>query len=107
MAARPTSQEGREAITHFDVVTRFPHLTLLDVRIEIGRTHQIRAHMFALGHNVVGDKLYCHKGVKGIGLERLFLHAKELTITLPDGQKKTFQSPLPLELQSVLNSLER
>ncbi len=106
MAARPTSQEGREAVTHFDVVARYPHLTLLDVRIETGRTHQIRAHMFALGHHVVGDKLYFHKGVKGIGLDRLFLHAKELTITLPSGEEKTFTAPLPLELQSVLNSLK-
>lgn len=105
MAARPKSQEGREAITHFDVIERFPHLTLLDVRIETGRTHQIRAHMFALGHSVVGDKLYFHKGVKGVDLERLFLHAKELTITLPSGETKTFSAPLPLELQSVLNSL--
>lgn len=106
MAARPTSQEGREAITHFDVVKRYPHLTLLDVRIETGRTHQIRAHMFALGHQVVGDKLYKHKGVKGIGLGRLFLHAKELTITLPSGEEKTFTARLPLELQSALNSLD-
>jgi 23S rRNA pseudouridine1911/1915/1917 synthase len=106
MAARPNSQAGREAITHYDVVARYPHVTLLDVRIETGRTHQIRAHMFALGHHVVGDKLYFHKGVKGLGLDRLFLHAKELTITLPSGEEKTFSAPLPLELQSVLNALK-
>lgn len=102
MAARPTSQEGKEAITHYDVVERFGHATLVDVVIETGRTHQIRAHLFALQHPVVGDKLYVQKGQKQIDIGRLFLHARELTITLPGGEKQTFTAPVPKELTDVL-----
>lgn len=105
MAARPNSQDGREAVTHYDVVERFPHCTLLDVRIETGRTHQIRAHMFAMQHPVAGDTLYTQKGVKQFALGRLFLHARELQIALPGGEEKTFAAPLPKELQTFLNEL--
>lgn len=105
MAARPSSQEGREAVTHYTVIERFPHCTLLDVHIETGRTHQIRAHFFALQHPVAGDTLYTQKGIKQFDLGRLFLHARELIITLPSGEVKTFTAPLPTELQNVLDSL--
>lgn len=105
MAARPSSQEGREAVTHYHIVERFPHCTLLDVQIETGRTHQIRAHFFALQHPVAGDTLYTQKGIKQFDLGRLFLHARELTVTLPSGEEKTFVAPLPPELQTVLGEL--
>lgn len=105
MAARPNSQEGKEAITHYDVIQRYANATLLDVRIETGRTHQIRAHFFALGHPVAGDALYLQRGVKQLKMNRLFLHARSLTITLPNGEKQTFTAPLPPELETVLKSL--
>ncbi len=106
MAARPTSQEGKEAITHFNVLERLGgHATLLDVVIETGRTHQIRAHFFALQHPVVGDKLYVQKGQKQIDLGRLFLHARELTIELPSGGQQTFTAPLPAELEALLEKM--
>lgn len=105
MAARPHSQDGKEAITHFDVTGRYTNATLLDIRIETGRTHQIRAHFFALGHPVAGDKLYIKKGVKQLPLPRLFLHARSLTIMLPNGERQTFNAPLPSELQTVLEHL--
>lgn len=105
MAARPTSQEGREAVTHYTVTERFPHCTLLDVHIETGRTHQIRAHFFALQHPVAGDTLYTQKGIKQFELGRLFLHARELVITLPSGEEQTFTAPLPPELQGFLDDL--
>lgn len=105
MAARPTSQEGSEAITNYTVTERFPHCTLLDVHIETGRTHQIRAHFFALQHPVAGDTLYTQKGIKQFELGRLFLHARELVIALPSGEEKTFTAPLPPELQGFLDDL--
>lgn len=107
MASRPRSQGGKEAITHYDVVTRFPHHSLLDIRIETGRTHQIRTHMYAIEHPVVGDTLYRQKGIKPMDIGRLFLHARELTITLPSGEEKTFKSPLPKELETILETIPK
>lgn len=106
MAARPLSQEGKEAITHFDVVQRYSSSTLLRVRIETGRTHQIRAHFFALGHPVAGDTLYTQRNLKQMPLGRLFLHAASLALTLPSGEHATFVSPLPPTLEATLDSLK-
>lgn len=105
MAARPKSQEGKDAITHFEVLKRFTTSSLLDVKIETGRTHQIRAHFFALGHSVAGDPLYRQRG-KAIPAPRLALHARELTLTLPDGERKTFIAPLPAVLETYFASLK-
>ncbi len=106
MAARPTSQEGREAITHYEVVERFGgHATLLNVTIETGRTHQIRAHFFALQHPVIGDTLYTQKGLKQIDIGRLFLHARELTLPLPSGETPTFIAPVPEVLLDILEKM--
>ncbi len=106
MAARPLSQEGKDAITHYTVVTRYSSSTLLRVQIETGRTHQIRAHFFALGHPVAGDTLYTQKNLKQSNTPRLFLHATELHITLPNGELSTFTAPLPQELQDFLATLK-
>jgi 23S rRNA pseudouridine1911/1915/1917 synthase len=106
MAARPKSQTGKEALTHYQVIQHFTTSTLVDVEIYTGRTHQIRAHLFALGHPLVGDKLYTRKGLKPTTLNRLFLHAKELSLTLPSGEKQTFSCPLPQELQDFLANLK-
>ncbi len=114
MAAKPHSQGGRKAITHYEVVKRYGHHTLLDVTIETGRTHQIRAHMFAIGHSVVGDILYAQKNSKTIDIPangraggRIFLHARELTIKLPSGQETIFEAPLPDDLTKLLETLPK
>ena len=107
MAARPENADGKEAITHFEVQKHFSSTTLLDVKIETGRTHQIRVHFFALGYPVAGDILYARKDVKPPpNLKRLFLHARALTVTLPNGERKTFEAPLPAELQEILAALK-
>jgi 23S rRNA pseudouridine1911/1915/1917 synthase len=107
MAARPESQDGKEAITHYTVKQHYSNSTLLDVVIETGRTHQIRAHFFALGFPVAGDALYSRSDVKAIpGLKRLFLHARALTITLPNGERKTFEAPLSPVLEETLEGLK-
>ncbi|MCG2687802.1 RluA family pseudouridine synthase [Candidatus Parcubacteria bacterium] len=107
MAAKPVSQGGKEAITHYTVAKQYPHHALLDVMIETGRTNQIRAHMFAIKHPVVGDKLYKQKFQKLLDIGRTFLHARELTITLPNGQRETFSAPLPDELEQVLKMIPK
>src|SRR6185503_1575742 len=73
------SGSGREARTHFEVVEAYPRTTLLRIRLETGRTHQIRAHMAAIGHPVCGDPRYggASSG-RRLGLDRQFLHAAKL-----------------------------
>ena len=91
----------RSAITHFELERALPRTTLLRVRLETGRTHQIRAHLQAIGHPVVGDPEY---GTPGrLGLERQFLHATRLAFTHPiTGEAVDVSSPLPDDLQAAL-----
>jgi 23S rRNA pseudouridine1911/1915/1917 synthase len=111
IVARPTlSDDGKEAITHFEVLQKFKTVTLLRVIIETGRTHQIRAHFRAINLPVVGDPIYKKnymKNIKPLPLPRLFLHAHQLTIPLPNGGLKTFVSPLPQELEKILETLPK
>lgn len=99
--------EGKEAETAFRVLERFHEHTLLEVYPRTGRMHQIRVHLAHLGFPVAGDPLYGRKSHYRTppGLRRQFLHAAELTIPLPSGKAKTFESPLPEELQKVLYAL--
>lgn len=108
MVARTGDQEGKEALTEWDVVERFKNKTLVDVKIHTGRTHQIRVHFLAIDHPVVGDRLYRKKNMrhtKEQNLGRLFLHARSLTFHLADGKKKTVSAPLPKELKTILDAL--
>jgi len=109
MVSRPEGQEGKEALTEYDVVDRFKTATLVRVRIHTGRTHQIRTHFKAIGHPVVGDTLYHTKivHIHPIDMGRLFLHAHRLTITMADGERKTFVSKLPDELEHLLKTLPK
>lgn len=86
--------EGREAITDWQVISRGRGVTLLDVHILTGRTHQIRVHMKHLGHPVCGDPIY--GSPRGARVPRLMLHAYSLTFTHPStGERMTFTAPLP------------
>lgn len=96
---------GRTAITVFHVAERLPGYTLLDADLRTGRTHQIRVHAASIGHPVAGDKTYAPHRRPPPGLSRQFLHAAELTITLPNGMRSTFVSPLPADLARVLSGL--
>lgn len=106
--APPAGGAGkREAITEYRVLERIKEYTFLEVKPKTGRKHQIRVHLASLGHPIAGDKLYGFKDQKmPEGLQRQFLHAHSLGLTLPDGTKKIFTSPLPQELQSVLDNLK-
>jgi 23S rRNA pseudouridine1911/1915/1917 synthase len=99
----------REALTHYRVVRRFPHFTLLEAEPRTGRTHQIRVHLASLGHPVVGDTLYGAPGKLRIGgregptLERTFLHAAALEFHHPrSGRTVDLTSPLPGDLRDFL-----
>ncbi len=90
----------REAITHFELLEQLPEHALLRVRLETGRTHQIRVHLAAIDLPVVGDRVY---GAPGLGLERQFLHAARLAFTHPlTGEQVDVESPLPAELADAL-----
>jgi 23S rRNA pseudouridine1911/1915/1917 synthase len=96
---------GRPAVTHFSVRERFDGYTLLDVRLETGRTHQIRVHLAALGCPVAGDAVYGRRA-RPPGLERQFLHAARLGFPHPQsGEELEFESPLPEDLTSFLSTL--
>ncbi len=96
----------REARTHFSLERSLPETSLLRLRLETGRTHQIRVHLQAIGHPVCGDPEY---GVKGLlGLERQFLHAARLAFDHPlTGERVEVRSPLPEDLRSALVRAER
>jgi 23S rRNA pseudouridine1911/1915/1917 synthase len=91
----------REARTHFEVIELLDAETYLEVRLETGRTHQIRAHFAAIGHPLSGDATY--GGESKYGLERQFLHAHRLAFTHPlSGERMSFTSDLPADLAAAL-----
>jgi 23S rRNA pseudouridine1911/1915/1917 synthase len=93
----------REAITHFEVERLYDSHALLRVRLETGRTHQIRVHLAAIDLPVAGDGVY---GVTEPGLRRQFLHATELNFTHPfTGERVEARSPLPDDLAAFLSAL--
>jgi 23S rRNA pseudouridine1911/1915/1917 synthase len=97
--------DGRPARTHYEVLERVsrPHAaTLLRLRLETGRTHQIRVHLAAIGHPVVNDTRYGHRRDQRLAPERLFLHASQLVFTHPrTGDVVTVQADLPDDLRAV------
>ena len=109
-AARPQklTVSDKTAITEFDVIDRFKNYTLLEIKILTGRTHQIRVHLKAYGHPLVGDNLYFNKKLKTKkSLSRIFLHAHYLSFTGPDSQLYEFKSALPEKLATFLKSLKK
>jgi 23S rRNA pseudouridine1911/1915/1917 synthase len=92
---------SREARTHFEVLELLPSDSYLEVRLETGRTHQIRAHFAAIGHPLAGDPTYGQD--EAYGLKRQFLHAHRLAFTHPvSGERLEFSSELPADLAEAL-----
>lgn len=97
--------QGKPAVSEYFELERFSQHSLLEVHPVTGRTHQIRVHLNYLGTPVAGDTLYGRRNVS-IALGRHFLHAKSLTLRLPgDRTARTFEAPLPEDLQAVLSDL--
>jgi 23S rRNA pseudouridine1911/1915/1917 synthase len=105
--------QGKEAVTHIDVVERLPGFTLLSCRLETGRTHQIRIHLAEASHPVCGEKVYTKRRdgseMSSTGdCPRLFLHAAELGFKHPaTGKEMHWLMPLPPDLEAVLAPLRR
>ncbi len=99
-------KNGRQAITHWRVLARYPGFVYLQCRLETGRTHQIRVHMASLGHPLLGDAVYGKKPYPGLAGQ--CLHAKKLSFLHPTtGERMTVESPLPDWFQAVLEKLEK
>lgn len=111
----PTKQKvddktGKKAITLYKTIKEYKDFTLLEAQPKTGRMHQIRVHLAWLSNPVAGDKKYRKYRQKNqplpANLKRQFLHAYSLKLNLPGGQKKTFHSPLPPDLETFLSALE-
>jgi 23S rRNA pseudouridine955/2504/2580 synthase len=115
------NDDGKSAVSHFHPLSVFSEASLVEVRLETGRTHQIRVHASHIGHPVLGDKKYGDESInrkfQKQGLKRMFLHAHSIEFTLPkkqskagsntkEGEEVLISAPLPLELQQILNQLE-
>lgn len=116
MAALPLTergglnQRGKLAITNFKITKKFINCTLLEIKIKTGRMHQIRVHLAAYGHPLVGDDLYGTKKTreknKKINLGRIFLAANKLSFLDLDGKKQSFEIDLPDELKTFLKQIK-
>jgi 23S rRNA pseudouridine1911/1915/1917 synthase len=99
---------GRESVTHYDTLEAFPGASLVEVRLETGRTHQIRVHFASLRHPCVGDLTYGADPTLAarLGLTRQWLHARTLAFTHPTtGRWVSFDSPYPADLAAALDEL--
>ena len=100
-------KDGKEAITHFKVLKRYSNYTLLQLKIDTGRTHQIRVHLSEIGHPVVGDIVYSN-GKNEFGVQGQMLHAKSLDFKHPiTGKDMHLEAELPEYFKKVLKELER
>ena len=104
---------SREAVTHYEVLERFGNISYLALKLETGRTHQIRVHMSYTGHALLGDEVYAkNKTQFEIKHPSLFdgqaLHAKKLTLTHPEsGERMVFECPLPQNFERALEILRK
>lgn len=101
------TKDGKEAITHFKVLKRYNGFTLLKVKIETGRTHQIRVHLSEIGYPIVGDEVYSN-GKNPFGVKGQMLHAEKLELKHPrTGKDLTFEAPVPKYFENIINQLEK
>jgi 23S rRNA pseudouridine1911/1915/1917 synthase len=116
MAAHPVlkkggqNTDGKRAITEFEVLQRFVNFTLIKVKTKTGRTHQVRVHMSAYGHPLLGDDLYGTPKTKILNKKlnsgRIFLLAKKLTFTDLKGEIKEFEIEMPEDLNYLLTKIK-
>ena len=100
-------KDGKEAITHFKVLKRYDNYTLLEIKIDTGRTHQIRVHMSQIGHPVVGDDVYSN-GKNEFGVEGQMLHAKSLDFKHPiTGKAIHLEADIPEYFKKVIEICDR
>ena len=100
------SKNGKEAVTHFKVLERFENYTLLQIKIDTGRTHQIRVHMSEIGYPIVGDYIYSN-GKNPFGVIGQMLHAKSIEFKHPTTNKTMkIEAPIPEYFEKIINELK-
>jgi 23S rRNA pseudouridine1911/1915/1917 synthase len=98
---------GKPAVTHYAVVERYAHATLLRCRLETGRTHQIRVHLASIGHPLYGDPVYGAKRRAAPPFARQALHAQRLALVHPgSGEPMSWESPLPGDIAALVDALK-
>ncbi|MBP1973691.1 23S rRNA pseudouridine1911/1915/1917 synthase [Cohnella thailandensis] len=101
-----TEKNSKRSVTHFAVMERFNDYTLVELRLETGRTHQIRVHMKYIGHPLVGDPMYGGRSGRTLGMNGQALHAGELGFVHPrTGERHDFEAPLPADMEHALHML--
>jgi 23S rRNA pseudouridine1911/1915/1917 synthase len=110
---------AKQAITHYRIEQKFNHFTLLRVKLETGRTHQIRVHLSHINHSIVGDPLYSIRNLKPRGMDESFsvvfesfrrqaLHAASLGLVHPNsGKKMSWQAPLPNDFIQLIDAIKQ
>ncbi|MFH1402353.1 MAG: RluA family pseudouridine synthase [Patescibacteria group bacterium] len=101
-AQRGAKGKMREAVTNYKVLQRSADFSFLEIQPQTGRTHQIRVHLKAINHPVVGDKLYASKKGNALGFERLALHSKIIEFALLNGKEIKIEAPLPKDFKNAL-----
>lgn len=99
-------ENGKPAVTHFKVLERFGEYTLVECKLETGRTHQIRVHMNSIGHPLINDPKYGPKKSSSFAIQGQALHSLQLTLTHPvTKEEMTFTAPLPADMEKILTGL--
>ena len=99
-------ENGKPAVTHFKVLERFGEYTLVECKLETGRTHQIRVHMTSIGHPLVNDPKYGPKKSSPFAIQGQALHSLQLTLTHPvTKEEMTFTAPVPSDMEKILTGL--
>ena len=97
------TKDGKEAVTHFKVIKRYEKFTLIEIKIDTGRTHQIRVHMSEIGYPIVGDYVYSN-GKNPFNVEGQMLHAKQIEFIHPRTCKKmNIEAPIPQYFQKIID----
>lgn len=98
-------KNGKEAITHFEVLERFKNYTYLKINLETGRTHQIRVHLAQIGYPIIGDTVYSN-GKNEFGVVGQMLHSWKIKFTHPiSGKEMEIEAPLPEYFKEIINEL--
>lgn len=102
---RVVREDGKRAVTHYEVVERYKNATLLRVRLETGRTHQIRVHLKHIGHPIIGDSLYFEESPY---IERQALHSYSMKIKLPRNKNEIeLKAELPYDIADLIEKLKK